>query len=115
MLELPLKQNCILLAASFLLSGCSKSLLEVNCQYQPIRGQMIIKKVKADALLFSFRPSVTEDLKWFKKKGINTDQMEMKLLDSRRVPKVHYRYDAIVNLKTSGPCTPYITYPGRKL
>ncbi|MRI32041.1 hypothetical protein EOPP23_03380 [Endozoicomonas sp. OPT23] len=90
-------------------------MLDVNCQYEPVRGQMVVHTVKADSLLFSFEPSSAVDREIFKKKGINTKRMEMKLLDSRRVPEVHNRYDAIVSLKTSGPCAPYIIYPGRKL
>ncbi|MGI9279969.1 MAG: hypothetical protein ACR2PX_10105 [Endozoicomonas sp.] len=97
---------------SILLTGCASPLESLNCNYQPIRGTILFTEVDDDFAELSFQPDAGQDWVWFKQYDIEPDDLEMPISNNRRTPSVDTRYSAIINIRTSGSCTPYIIYQG---
>ncbi|WP_062261931.1 hypothetical protein [Endozoicomonas arenosclerae] len=97
---------------SILLSGCASPLESLNCHYQPVRGSLVFTEVDGDLAELIFQPDAEQDLKWFKKYGINPDDLEMSIANKRQSLELDTRYNGIINIRISGSCSPYIVYQG---
>lgn len=95
-----------------LLAGCANPLESISCYYQPVRGTMLITEVKGDFAELAFSPDAEQDLAWFEKYDIEPDDLVMPINNSGRAPTSGARHKAIVNILTSGSCSPYIVYQG---
>ncbi|WP_422132839.1 hypothetical protein [Endozoicomonas sp. ALD040] len=97
---------------SILLAGCANPLESISCYYQPVRGTMLINEVKGDLAELDFFPDTKQDLVWFRKHDIEPEGLVMPISNVGRAPKPSSRHKAIVNILTSGSCSPYIVYQG---
>lgn len=105
----------LILTISALLTACANPLESLNCHYQPVRGTVVVLAVTEDRLDLSFKPDAVQDTIWFKRFGLNPEELEMPKPPAYRKPQVDSRYTAILNLRTSGRCAPYIIYLGDKV
>ncbi|KEQ19585.1 hypothetical protein [Endozoicomonas numazuensis] len=95
-----------------ILTGCVSPLESLSCHYQPIRGTLVFTEVDGDFAELIFQPDVKQDLAWFNQYDIEPDDLEMSISNNRRTSTVNTRYNAIINIRTSGNCSPYIVYQG---
>ena len=102
------KLYAITMIASLLISGCNIS-NNRNCRYEPIRGSVLLDSTEAP-LVVSFTPDSTPHADRFRQHNIDMSRLSLSLHKQSRDLKPGQRYDAIVNIKTTGQCTPYVVY-----
>ena len=102
------KLYAITMIASLLLSGCSIS-NNRNCRYEPIRGSVVVNSTE-EPLVVSFTPDSEPHADRFRQYNIDMSRLHLSLHKQSRDLKPGQRYDAIVNIRTTGQCTPYVVY-----
>ncbi|WP_252178893.1 hypothetical protein [Endozoicomonas sp. 4G] len=100
------------LVPAILLAGCTSPLDSLSCHYQPVRGTVLFTKVEGDFAELAFYPDAEQDLAWFRKYDIKPDNLKMLVHNNEQAPTLATRYKAIINILTSGSCSPYIVYQG---
>lgn len=94
--------------ASLLLSGCNTNNV-LNCHYEPVRGSVVMDSTEAP-LMVSFTPDSAPHAYWFKRYKVDMSKLYLTFHKQNRDLEPGHRYDAIVNIRTTGQCTPYVVY-----
>ncbi|KEQ14674.1 hypothetical protein GZ77_10190 [Endozoicomonas montiporae] len=93
---------------SLLLASCSTS-APLNCHYEPVRGSVVVNRAEAP-LQVSFTPDSAPNAFRFKRAGIDMSSLDLSLHNQGWNLESDQRYDAIVNIRTTGKCAPYVVY-----
>ena len=108
--NLIIRQAILLTCVVYILTGCAVAPKDaLSCHYEPIRGTAVSIS-DSQPVLLRFTPDSAGDEIWFKRFKVDKNKLEV-LLHHLHF-KVHSgkQYDAIVNIRTSGHCTPYVVY-----
>lgn len=103
-------QAFIVAAALASMAGCSRNEKDtLSCHYEPVRGT-VVKVSETQPAQVRFTPDSTAGQSWFQRFKVDKERLEVPLHLQHLKIQSGERYDAIVNVRTSGSCAPYVVY-----
>ena len=92
------------------ITGCSDKFKDtVSCDYQPVRGS-VVRVDDSEPVTVRFTPDSPGDNIWFERFKVDKNHLEAPLQQQHEPMRPSERHDAIINVRTSGRCAPYIVY-----